>query len=303
MTMGAVDTIRPRYVEEEVFGKPTTWFRQVSTRFRRNVPAMSGLVMVAIMVALCLLAPLIARYDPDVINVNILNQDPSGTHWMGTDYLGRDLWSRLLWGGRVSFPIGLSIVAISFAVGVPIGVTAGYAGKLIDDVLMRLMDVVLAFPGLLLAIGIIAVIGVGLKSVAIALGVAGIPSYARVARGSTLRLKQMDYVEAARAQGAGQIHIMYKHILPNIVDALVVIATLNLSGSILAAAALSFLGLGTQLPTSDWGTLLSQGYEHMFQSWIQVVAPAVMIIYTVLGINLLGDGLGEALNPRLQAGG
>ncbi len=263
---------------------------------------MFGLGLVLLMVAVAILAPLIGRYNPDAFNVSILNQTPSPRHWFGTDYLGRDMWARIVYGARVSLTAGIGIVAISFAIGVPIGLAAGYGGKIVDDILMRFIDVLLAFPGILLAIAIVTILGPGLYSAVIAIGIAGIPGYARIARGSTIEIREHEFVQAARAQGAGRVHIMARHILPNIVDPLIVLATLNLSGAILAAAALSFLGLGTQLPASDWGTLLSQGYDHMFQSWSQVTFPGLVIAITVLGINLFGDGIGDALNPRLKAG-
>jgi peptide/nickel transport system permease protein len=254
--------------------------------------------MVGSIALTCALAPLIGRYDPNLPDINVLNQAPSGTHWLGTDDLGRDLWARLLWGGRVSLPAGVEIVGISFIVGVPLGMLAGFGGRLPEELIMRFVDLLLAVPGLLLAIAIVAVLGTGMKSVVIGLGIAGIPGYARVARAATLQLKTMDYVEAARAAGAGGIRILLRHVLPNILDPLVILATLNLSGAILAAAALSFLGIGTQLPDADWGTLLSAGYEHMFLSATELIFPAIVIVVSVLGINLIGDALGDALNPK-----
>jgi peptide/nickel transport system permease protein len=245
-----------------------------------------------------LLAPLLARYSPNDFNLSVLNQDPSASHWFGTDYLGRDMWSRVIYGGRTSLPAGLGVVAIALGVGAPCGLIAGYAGRLVDDIIMRFMDCLLAFPGILLAIGIVAILGPSLSSSVIAVGVALIPGFARVARGSTLQARELDYVEASQAQGAGNAHILIHHVLPNIVDPLIVLGTLSLSSAILATAALSFLGLGTQLPTSDWGTLLSNGYEHMFQSWGEVTFSGIAIIISVLGVNLLGDALSNALDAR-----
>ena len=259
-----------------------------------------GITLFGTVALLAIFAPLIARYNPDVPNFSALNQDPSSAHWLGTDYLGRDMWARLVWGGRVSLPAGVVIVFISFAIGVPWGIIAGFGGRLIDDALMRLIDVQLAFPGLVLAFAIIAILGSGIESVVIALGIGGIPGYARVARASTLSVKELDYVLAARAQGASPLQIMRIHVLRAIVDPLVILATLNLSGAILAASALSFLGIGTQPPAADWGTMLANGFTYMFESWSQVVFPAVTIVVCVLGINMIGDALGEALNPRQQ---
>lgn len=259
-----------------------------------------GLVLFGAVVIAAIFAPLIAHYGPDTPNYNALNQNPSLSHIFGTDYLGRDLWSRIVWGGRTSLPAGCVIVILSFGIGVPWGVVAGYGGRLIDDALMRLVDVMLAFPGIILAFSIVAILGPGITSVVIALGVAGIPGYARVARASTLSARELDYVLAAKVSGGRPFHVMRVHVLRNVVDPLVTLATLNLSGAILAAAALSFLGIGTQLPASDWGTMLSNGYAYMFESYSQVVFPSLVIVVTVLGINLMGDALGEALNPRLS---
>jgi ABC-type dipeptide/oligopeptide/nickel transport system permease subunit len=276
----------------------SSFTRQIMQRLLADPSASAGAALIGLMVLLALLAPWIARYPPNSFDLNALNQGPSATHWFGTDYLGRDLWSRVLYGGRTSLPAGAGVVLIALGVGVPLGLIAGYARHLVDDVIMRLMDCLLAFPAILLAIGIVAILGPSLTSAVIAVGVALIPSFARIARGSTLRARAMDYVEASRAQGAGDRYILIHHILPNIVDPLIVLATLNLGAAILATAALSFLGLGTQLPTSDWGTLLSSGYEHMFQSWGEVTFPGIAIILTVLGVNLFGDALSNAIDPR-----
>jgi peptide/nickel transport system permease protein len=288
---------------EPVGGEPkstrkSSFWRQILQRLLSDPNALFGAVLLALMVLLAIVAPLISRYGPNAYDLNALNQDPSPSHWFGTDYIGRDMWSRVLYGGRTSLPAGLGVVAIGLGVGLPLGIIAGFAGGILDDVIMRFMDCLLAFPAILLAIGIVAILGPSLTSSVIAVGVALIPSFARLARGSALRARELDFVEASRAQGAGDIHILLHHILPNIVDPLIVLATLNLGSAILATAALSFLGLGTQLPTSDWGTLLSNGYEHMFQSWGEVTFPGIAIIVSVLGINLLGDALSSAIDPR-----
>ena len=279
-----------------------TFTRQLTRRLLADPSAIVGVALIGLMVLLALLAPLVARYSPNDLNLNVLNENPSPGHWFGTDYLGRDMWARVSYGGRVSLPAGLGVVAIALGVGGPLGLIAGYAGRIVDDVIMRFMDCLLAFPGILLAIGIVAILGPSLSSSVIAVGVALIPGFARLARGSTLQARELDYVEASQAQGAGSIHILVRHILPNIVDPLIVLGTLSLSSAILATAALSFLGLGTQLPTSDWGTLLSNGYEHMFQSWGEVTFPGIAIIISVLGVNLLGDALSNALDARQWSG-
>jgi peptide/nickel transport system permease protein len=252
---------------------------------------------------LSILAPLIARYPPTLIDVSTMNQNPSGTHWFGTDYIGRDMWSRTLYGGRVSLPAGLGVVGISIGLGVPLGLIAGYTGGILDDLIMRIMDVLLSFPGILLAIGIVSIIGPGLGSAVIAVGIASLPGYARLVRGSALSAREQDYVSAARALGSSHGRVIFRHILINVIDPLLIFATLSLGGAILVTAALSFLGIGTQLPTSDWGTMLSEGYNHMFQAWSEVTFPGLAIVITVLGINLLGDGLADALNTRIDTDG
>lgn len=286
---------------EGAISAPTSWRAQIVHRLVHNPSAMAGLFFLLLVVILAILAPWIARYSPDAVNISALNGDPSLVHWFGTDYLGRDMWSRVVWGGRVSLPAGIGVNLIAFGIGVPLGLAAGYAGRVLDEAIMRLMDVLLSFPGILLAIGVVAILGPGITSAVIAVGIVSIPGFARIARGSTLRAKENDFVQASRAAGASHFRILLRHILPNVVDPLIVLATLNLGYAILVTAALSFLGLGTQLPTSDWGTMLSQGYEHMFESWSEVTFPGLAIMIAVLGVNLFGDGLADALNPRLRA--
>jgi peptide/nickel transport system permease protein len=288
----------PSQLEPVISERRVTFTGQIVRRLVSDSSAIAGAFLLGLPIVLALIAPFITHRGPDSINLNVLNQNPTGTYWFGTDYLGRDMWSRVVYGGRISLPAGLGVVGIAFGAGVPLGLIAGFVGGLVDDVIMRLVDILLAFPGILLAIGVVAILGPGLTSAVIAVGIAVVPGFARLARGSTLRTRELDFVEAARAQGASGRHILLRHILPNIVDPLIVLATLSLGSAILATAALSFLGLGTQLPTSDWGTLLSQGYEHMFQSWSEVTFPGIAIIVSVLGINLLGDALSDAIDPR-----
>jgi peptide/nickel transport system permease protein len=257
-------------------------------------------LLVAFLVVLTILAPLIARYGPNAIDITHLNQEPSAAHWFGTDNLGRDMWSRSLYGGRVSLPAGLAVVGIGLGLGTPFGVFAGYTESALGNLIMRAMDILLSFPGIVLALGIVAILGAGLPSVVVAVGIANIPYFARVARGSTLAAREADYVLAGRALGAGNTHLMLRHIVVNVIDPLIVLGTLSLGGAILATAALSYLGLGTQLPTSDWGTMLTAGFDHMYEAWSEVTFPGLAIVIAVLGINLFGDGLADALNPRIH---
>lgn len=289
--------------EEEAPARVPSRLRMVVGQLAHDGRAMVGLVLLGLVTVAVICAPLLTHYGPDAIDATALNQGPSWQHWCGTDNLGRDLLSRLLYGGRISLPAGLGVVAIAGSLGITMGVIAGYGGRLLDDALMRLVDLLLAIPGLLLAIGIVAILGPGLESAVVAFGIAFIPSFARVARGTTLQVRGLDYVEAARAQGAGHFYIVRKHIMPTVLDSLIVLSTLSLGGAILATSALSFLGLGTQLPTSDWGTLLSQGYENMFLSASEMIFPGIALVITVVGINFFGDGLAAALNPRLATAG
>jgi peptide/nickel transport system permease protein len=276
--------------------------RQILRRLFSNPAAIMGMVLLGGVVLVALLAPIIAHGNPDAVNVFDLDKEPSASHWFGTDYLGRDMWTRVVYGSRTSLAAGMGVILIAFGIGTPLGLIAGYIGGVIDDFIMRLVDLLLCFPFIILTIGIVAVLGASLQSAVIAVGVATIPGFARIARGSTLAARERDFVLSARSLGGGHGHILFRHVLPNIVDPLIVLATINLGYAILATAALSFLGLGTQLPSSDWGTMLSLGYEHMFQSWSEVAFPGLAIAVSVLGINLLGDGLADALNPRLKAG-
>lgn len=272
--------------------------RQVILSVVRNPSSLLGLAFLLLIVILTVVAPLISRYDPNTMDVSLLNQKPTLAHWFGTDYLGRDMWARVLYGGRTSLPAALGVVAIALGIGVPFGLVSGYMGGIVDDIIMRLVDILLSFPGILLAIGIVAILGPGMPSAVIAIGVASIPYFARMSRGSTLSVKERSYIEAARVAGTRGYRIALRHVLPNIIDPIIILATLNLGYSILATAALSYLGIGAQPPTSDWGSLLSQGYQHMFQAWSEVIFPGLAIVVTVLGINLFGDGLADALNPR-----
>jgi peptide/nickel transport system permease protein len=299
--MAAIETVRA-IGDEPMAAVRTGWLRQILRRLITNPSAVVGIVLLGVVVLAAILAPLIARANPDAINISVLNLEPSGAHPFGTDYLGRDMWSRVVWGSRVSIPAGFGVMLISFGAGTPMGLVAGYVGGVVEDIVMRFVDLLLCIPSIMLAILIVAVLGPSLQSAVIAVGIANIPGFARIARGSTLAARERDFVAGARALGAGNLSIIFRHIMPNVIDPLVVLATISLGYAILATAALSFLGVGTQLPTSDWGTMLSAGYEHMNQSWSEVTFPGLAIVVAVLGINLLGDGLGDALNPRLRAG-
>ncbi len=270
------------------------WYRLTSNR-----SALFGGALVVVILVLGGLAPLIAPYDPLGITPDSL-ASPSSHHWFGTDDLGRDIFSRVLYGARISPLVGVAAVLISAAAGVSIGLVSGYAGGLVDNVTMRLVDVLLAFPGIVLAIGIVAILGPGLNNAMFAVGIAGIPTFARVVRGSVLVEKEQEYVEAARLLGVPAHRILVVHLLPNVLAPVIVLATLGMAFAILAAAALSFVGLGAQLPTPEWGAMLSQGRNYLSSQWWVAAFPGVAIAVTVLGVNLLGDGVREVLDPRLR---
>jgi len=258
-----------------------------------------GIVFFFILVAI--FAPLLAPYDPLEISIPNRFQSFSGTHWLGTDNLGRDVLSRLIYGARVSLTVGITATLLGGSIGVTIGIISGYYGGKVDTLIMRLVDVMLAFPGLLLALGIVAALGRSTNNVIIAIAVFAIPSFARVVRASTLSIVKLEYIDAARAIGAGDLRIIFLHILPNILSPIIVQASLNVGGAITGAAGLAFLGVGTPPPTPDWGIMLIQGREsiHMFPRL--VIMPGLVIFFLVVGINLFGNGLRDVMQPKKRA--
>ena len=272
----------------------------VVRQFWKSRAAVVGLVLTLLFVVMASLAPLLAPYDPTAFTLGQQLRPPSTTNLLGTDELGRDILSRLLYGARITLLITLGAVLVSLAVGTLLGIVAGFLGGWTDTLVMRLMDVMLAMPGFLLAIAIIAALGAGPANVVIAVGVYSIPSFARVARGSTLSVKQQDYVLAARALGEPAPGIMWRHILPNVTPPLVVQTSLRLATAILTASGLSFLGLGPQPPTPEWGAMLSTGRNFITSSPQLATIPGLAILMVAIGFNLLGDGLRDALDPRLK---
>lgn len=268
--------------------------------FRRNRTALMGMVIIALFVVVALLAPLLEPYRPDLVDLGNQLQSPGAEHWFGTDNLGRDIFSRIVEGSRVSLWVGMFSVGLAMLIGVPAGLLAGYSRGAIDAVIMRLVDAFLAFPAIILAIAIVAVRGPGLDNVMLALVFVLWTAYARVTRAVTLVLREEDYVLAARAIGVSQARIMWRHIFPNSVAPLLVIASLGLGNAILAEAALSFLGLGIQPPAASWGSMLNFGMQFLRDAPHLSYFPGLAIFFTVLGFNLLGDGLRDVLDPRLR---
>jgi peptide/nickel transport system permease protein len=279
---------------------PYVFSGAVVRQFRQSRAAVVGLALTLVFLLLALLAPVLAPYDPTAFTLGQQLKPPSATNLLGTDELGRDILSRILYGARITLLITLGAVLVSLVIGTLLGIVAGFLGGWTDTLVMRLMDVLLAMPGFLLAIAIIAALGAGTVNVVIAVGVFSIPSFARVARGSTLSVKQQDYVLAARALGEPAGGIMWRHILPNVTPPLVVQTTLRLATAILTASGLSFLGLGPQPPTPEWGAMLSTGRNMITSSPQLATIPGLAILLVAIGFNLLGDGLRDALDPRMK---
>jgi peptide/nickel transport system permease protein len=266
----------------------------------RDPAAVLGAVFVVLVVAAATAGPLLAPQDPVTINAGSRLAPPGPQFWFGTDELGRDLFSRIIHGARVSLGVGMTSVALAAVIGVVVGTIAGYRGGILDTILMRLMDIIFAFPAILLALLLVALLGSDLRNLIVALAIVYVPAFARIARGSTLTVAAEPFVEAARSMGATDIRIMTRHIAPNIVAPLIVQFTVTLAYAILVEASLSFLGLGVQPPTPSWGNMLSTGKPFLEVSPWPAVVPGIALFVTVLGFNLLGDGLRDALDPRLR---
>jgi peptide/nickel transport system permease protein len=256
-----------------------------------------GAAIVLCAVAMALIGPIVAPFDPAVQELALRLDGPTGRHWFGLDELGRDIFARVLAGARISLMVGIVVVGVSASVGTALGAIAGYFGGVVDEALSRVMDVLLAFPGLLLAIALVAVLGPSLTNVVLALAVIGWVGYARLVRGQVLRAREFEFVQAARALGASTPRILIRHIIPTALPAVTVQATLGMGTAILSEASLSFLGLGVQPPTPSWGTMLSYGRAHLLDAPHLTIFPGVAIAILVLGFNFLGDGLRDALDP------
>lgn len=282
--------------------KKRNQFEEVWRRLKRNKQAMLGLMILVIMIVIAIFANLIADYDQLAIkqNMRIRLQPPNNIHLFGTDSYGRDILARIAHGSRISLTIGLIAVGLSLLGGGIIGSLAGYYKGRLDDILMRIMDMLLAIPAILLAIAIVAALGPGIVNLMIALSIAQTPAYARVIRASIMSIRDREFVEAARAIGASDFQIIFRHIIPNAIGPVIVQATLGVAEAIMAAAGLSFIGLGIEPPAPEWGTMLAEGKEFIRYSPYLVAFPGIAIVITVLSLNLLGDGLRDALDPRLK---
>jgi peptide/nickel transport system permease protein len=285
---------------------PSGLWRDAFHRLVRNPGAIIGFFFVLVFVVTAIFAPLIATHDPVEQNLELIATGccpgPSSEHWFGVDLLGRDLFSRIVYGARVSLLIGVASVSIGLSIGLLLGAIAGYVGGVIDSSIMRVMDIMLAIPGLLLAIGIVAALGPGLKEVMIAVGLANVPIFARLVRGSILAQREADFVLAAKAAGIRRPTILFSHILPNAISPVIVTATLAMATAIIDVAGLGFLGIGLQDPdeTPEWGSMLTEVNEYLQTAPFLALIPGTAIVISVLGFNLIGDGLREALDPKLR---
>jgi dipeptide transport system permease protein len=274
--------------------------------FSANRGAVAGLIFVIVVLLMAAFANVLAPYPPDLTNSAVFLKPPAwqaGGSWaypLGTDAIGRDILSRLIYGARLSLTIGIAVVALAIVVGIALGLIAGFLRGIVEIAIMRLMDIILTLPSLLLAIVIVAILGPGLMNAMLAVVVVVLPHYVRITRAAVITETSKDYVTAARASGATQLRLMFSEVLPNCAAPLIVQASLGVSTAILDAAALGFLGLGAQPPASEWGTMLADAREFVLRAWWVVTLPGLMILLTVLAFNLLGDGLRDALDPKLK---
>ncbi|MBX8802413.1 MULTISPECIES: ABC transporter permease subunit [Pseudochrobactrum] len=270
-------------------------------RFKKQKVAVIALIFIITLVLMAVFAPFVAPYDPTIPDYNAVLQGPSAAHWAGTDTYGRDIFSRIIWGARISLSVGFLSVTLGALAGVSLGIISGYYGRWIDSAVMRLCDLLLAFPGILLAIAVIAILGPGITNVIYAVAIFSIPVFARLARGTTLQLKRTVYVDASRAIGVKDRVIMLRHILPGTLPNVIVYFSMRIGTSILTAASLSFIGLGAQPPSPEWGAMLADGRSYMGVADHLTLFPGIAIFVTVLGFNLFGDGLRDALDPKLRS--
>ncbi len=317
--MSAATTLSPAALDAESLAttKPSSVWRDTLRRLFRRRSAVLGLIILSALTLVAIFAPVIAPYDPEAPLIGKEDVKKRAApcihllgcpadqpqHLLGIDGNVRDFFSRVVYGARLSLAIGITTVTFAILVGALLGALAGYAGGWADNIIMRLMDVLLAFPQLILAIAIVTMLGPGLENALIAISIVSIPAYARVVRASVLSVKEMDYVSASRALGASNAHILFSRVLPNALTPLIVQGTLGIASAILDAAALSFIGLGAQPPTPEWGSMLGAERNQVFTAPHLVFFPGIAIMLTVLAFNLLGDGLRDALDPRLAQAG
>jgi glutathione transport system permease protein len=278
-------------------------FAEFVRKFRKQKTALTAMCFIALLVIIAVSAEMIIPYGPNEYNYQALLEPPGAAHWFGTDEFGRDIFSRILCGTRISLGVGIFSVTLGAVFGTVLGLLSGYYGGLLDSAIMRVCDTLFAFPGIILAIAIVALMGPGLGNVIIAVALFGTPSFARLVRSSTLAIKNSVFVLAARGTGCRDLRILFRHILPGAVSNIIIQFSMNIGTSILTASSLSFLGMGAQAPTPEWGLMLSTGRNYMLTTWHTTFFPGLAIFFTVLSFNLLGDGLRDALDPKITNGG
>ncbi len=281
--------------------KGTSNWSVIYKRLKQNKTALIGGYLILFFLIISIAGPFFTVHDPTKVNYSTRLLAPSADFWLGTDHNGRDIFTRLIHGMSITLYIGFLSVLVGMVCGVPMGIISGYYGKTLDSIIMRIVDVLMAFPGILLAIALVSVLGGSITNVIIAVGVFSIPGFARIVRGTTLAVSKLEYIEAVRALGATDRRIIFLHILPNIVSPIIVQATIRIAIAILIASGLSFLGLGAQPPTPEWGAMLSQGRSYMFDPPHVALFPGLAIVSVVLAFNLFGDGLRDAFDPRTKA--
>lgn len=275
-------------------------FITVMKRLSKNKAAVVGGIIILFFILVAILGPMLVKTDPyhqDLVNKL---QPPSKEHWFGTDNFGRDIFSRIVHGTGLTLTVGFLSVMVGGIIGVIIGIISGYYGGWLDTILMRVMDILLAFPGILLALAIVSVLGGSIRNVILAVGIFSVPAFARIVRGSTLQVKKLEYIDAVRSLGASDLRIIFRHILPNILSPIIVQATMRIATAILTASGLAFLSLGAPPPTPEWGAMLNDGRSYMHNASHMVLIPGLMIVTVVLAFNIFGDGLRDALDPKMK---
>lgn len=265
---------------------------------RRNPLALSGLLIVLLLLLVALLGPALVPGSPDIQNLKIRLAPPSAAHWFGTDTLGRDIFIRLIYGARITLAVILLVSVLVLPIGLAVGTIAGYAGGLVETALMRLTDVFLAFPRLVLALAIVAALKPGIENAIIAIALTTWPAYARIARAETRAIRNADYIQAARLQGASALRVLWSHVVPQCLPSVIVRLTLDMAGVVLTAAGLGFLGLGAQPPAPEWGLMIADGRQYVLDQWWVSTIPGIAVCTVSIGFNLLGDGLRDLLDPR-----
>ncbi|MFD0869481.1 peptide ABC transporter permease [Chlamydia abortus] len=279
---------------------PARGWGRLYRQLRQNTAALWGGYFLLFIILVAIFGPYLTQHDPTIVDYSSKLLKPSADHWFGTDHNGRDIFTRIIHGTRITLTIGFIAALLGAVFGIVLGVLSGYYGGIWDSIIMRICDILLAFPGLLLALAIVSALGKSLFNVIIAVSIFSIPTFARIVRGSTLAVRKLEYIDAMRALGSSDSRIIFKHILPNITSPIIVQATLRIAIAILTASGLSFLGLGAQPPTPEWGAMLNDGREYIVEHPHVALFPGLSIVFVVLAFNLLGDGLRDVLDPKMK---